>query len=70
VQLALQALRPESLALTQARVQLIRTQRQIVFDALGECAQIKQVYPSQGNYLLVRCIDAEATLGRLLEAGY
>ena len=36
---------------------------------LRELPQVLRVYPSAGNFLLVRFIDAEAAFAQLLEAG-
>lgn len=69
VQLALDALAPRALAVTAARVQMVCEQRQRLFNALPECNGVQRVYPSQGNYLLVRFADAGATHRHLLDAG-
>ena len=69
VQLALAALAPEALALTRERVALSVSQRQRLLAELRSVPGVVRVYPSQGNYLLVRFADADAAFERLLAAG-
>ncbi|MDP1696222.1 MAG: histidinol-phosphate transaminase [Xanthomonadaceae bacterium] len=69
VELALAALAPEALAITRARVALVISERERLLAALPGCAGVRRVYPSQGNYLLLRFVDAEAAFARLLAAG-
>jgi histidinol-phosphate aminotransferase len=69
VRLALDALAPEPLAQTSERVRRTRTERMRLSAALPALAGVRRVYPSQGNYLLARFDDAEATFLRLLAAG-
>lgn len=67
--LALGALQPESLAQTQDHVETIRQERERLSAALAALPAVHRVYPSQGNFLLVRCFDAEAAFRTLLAAG-
>ncbi|HEX2083132.1 MAG TPA: histidinol-phosphate transaminase [Xanthomonadaceae bacterium] len=67
--LALAALQPGSLAQTRARIATTRDERTRLAAALGRLAAVKRVYPSQGNFLLVRFADAEAAFRALLAAG-
>jgi histidinol-phosphate aminotransferase len=67
--LALAALQPDNLAQTRARVATTRDERTRLASALGRLAAVKRVYPSQGNFLLVRFPDAEAAFRALLAAG-
>jgi histidinol-phosphate aminotransferase len=67
--LALDALRPDSMAQTQDRVETIRQERGRLSAALAGMPAVRRVYPSQGNFLLVRCVDAEAAFRVLLAAG-
>lgn len=69
VALALAAMSQESQALTRTRVAIVIAERQRVETALRGCAAVRRVYPSQGNYLLVRFVDADAAFQRLLAAG-
>ncbi len=68
-ELALAALSPATLAATLERVTLVKRERQRMRQALSSLAEVKHVYPSQGNYLLVRFHDAEAAFRALLSAG-
>lgn len=68
-QLALAALSPEALAATRAHVAQVRSERARLADALRALPGVRRVYPSQGNFLLVRFDDAETAYGSLLAAG-
>jgi histidinol-phosphate aminotransferase len=68
-ELALAGLAPEALAETARRVALVRSERTRLQRALAALPDVKRVYPSQGNYLLVRFRDAESAFGSLLTAG-
>ncbi len=67
--LALEALRPVSLARTRERIVQVRDERRRLAQALAALPQVHRVYPSQGNFLLVRFDDAEAAYRALLAAG-
>lgn len=69
VQLALAGLSEPALAQTRSRVLTVRAERERLRHELQACAGVRRVYASQGNYLLVRFLDAEATFRRLLAAG-
>lgn len=69
VSLALAALTPAALAVTQERVSELKTERARLLATLPGCPGVRRVYPSQGNYLLLRFDDAEAAFARLLAAG-
>lgn len=67
--LALEALSAASLAQTRQRVALVKFERGRVADALAALPGVRRVYPSQGNYLLVRFHDAHRAFAALLAAG-
>ncbi len=69
VQLALAGLSDEALTLTRERIALVRSERERLAAALAVAPGLRRVYPSMGNYLLVRFDDAEAAFRRLLAAG-
>ena len=69
VALALAGLSDSALALTRERVAQTLVERERVFVALQGAAEVRRVYPSQGNYLLARFDDADAVFARLLAAG-
>lgn len=69
VAMALAALAPDALARTRARIRELIAERERLFVALPGCPGVRRVYPSQGNYLLVRFVDAEVAFARLLTAG-
>lgn len=68
-ELALAGLSSGALAETERRVALVRTERKRLYAALSATPGVRRVYPSQGNYLLVRFFDAEAAFRTLLVAG-
>lgn len=67
--MAEQALSAPALEVTRRRIAEVRSERTRVHKALEQLAGVRQVYPSQGNFLLVRFDDAEAAFQALLEAG-
>ena len=69
VELALSALQPQALAQTRERIAQLRSERQRLLAALATLPGVRRVYPSQGNFLLVRLDDAQAAFARLLAAG-
>ncbi|RBF25739.1 histidinol-phosphate transaminase, partial [Xanthomonas oryzae pv. oryzae] len=58
-----------ALEVTRRRIAEVRSERARVHKALVQLPGVRQVYPSQGNFLLVRFDDAEAAFQALLEAG-
>lgn len=66
---ALAALQPAALAATAARVAQARAERARLAAALAALPAVRRVYPSQGNFLLVRCAEAQAAYDALLAAG-
>ncbi|GAA4868360.1 histidinol-phosphate transaminase [Luteimonas vadosa] len=67
--LALSALSPDAVEATMRRVVSTRIERAKVRTALSELDIVRTVYPSQGNFLLVRFVDAGAACSALLDAG-
>ena len=68
-ELALAGLAPEALAETAKRVAMVRSERTRLQAALAGLPEVLRVYPSQGNYLLVRFRDAGSAFRLLLVAG-
>ncbi len=68
-ELALAGLSDASLLATRARVFEVIGERERVRLALASVPGIARVYPSQGNYLLVRFTDAGLAYRALLDAG-
>lgn len=68
-ELALAGLAPEALAETAGRIALVRSERGRLQAALAALPEVLRVYPSQGNYLLVRFRNAETAFRSLLAAG-
>ncbi|MBB1471607.1 MULTISPECIES: histidinol-phosphate transaminase [unclassified Luteimonas] len=67
--LALAALAPDALATTRARVDLVVAERERMRLALAGLPGVRRVYPSAGNFLLLRFADAGAALAALQAAG-
>ncbi|WP_058834783.1 histidinol-phosphate transaminase [Luteimonas abyssi] len=63
------ALAPDARHRTAARVQAVRVERARMASALPALPGIRRVYPSDGNFLLVRFEDADAAFAALLAAG-
>ena len=67
--LALRALEPAALAEATGWISRIRAERDRMLISLAQLDGVRRVYPSAGNFLLVRFDDAENTYRRLLAAG-
>lgn len=67
--LALEALSDHAQAEAKSRIAATIREREALFEALGAAPGVTRVYPSQGNFLLVRFKDRDAALKRLLGAG-
>ena len=67
--LALAALESSVLTQTRKRVEATRTERERLSAALRGLDGVRRVYPSQGNFLLVRFRDTGAAFWRLSAAG-
>lgn len=69
VDLALAALAPKMLARTRERVEETIAERERLYRMLQGLDRVRRVYPSQGNFLLVRFDDAEGVYRGLLDHG-
>ncbi len=67
--LALDGLTDAALDETRARTALVIRERDALAQALAGLPVVARVYPSQGNFLLVRFHDADAAFAALLAAG-
>lgn len=67
--LALAGLSPAALEVTQARVAETIAERDALAAALATTPGVRRVYPSAGNYLLVRFVNADRAFAALLSAG-
>ncbi|HAU82169.1 MAG TPA: histidinol-phosphate transaminase [Stenotrophomonas sp.] len=68
-ELALAGLGAESLAVTTRHIAQIKAERTRLQSGLAALPGVVRVYPSQGNYLLVRFADAQGAFDALLAAG-
>jgi len=68
-ELALAGLSAASQAETMRRVALVKSERSRLQASLVTMPQVLRIYPSQGNYLLVRFHDAESAFRSLLATG-
>lgn len=69
VDLALAALTPAALARTAQHVGIVRQERERLRQALSGLPGVRRVYPSEGNFLLLRLVDAGRALQALHDAG-
>ena len=69
VELALNALDPNSLHVAEARVATLLAERTRVAQTLVALPSVIRVWPSSANFLLARFDDAQAALKRALSAG-
>jgi histidinol-phosphate aminotransferase len=68
-ELALAALGAQARATTRRHIDSIKRERERMYTQLSAVRQVRRVYPSQGNFLLVRFDDAAAAFQTLLSAG-
>lgn len=69
VDVALAALAPAVLEQTAQRIETVRAERERLRAALAALPGVRRVYPSEGNFLLVRFADAARAFAALLAAG-
>lgn len=69
VEAALAALADAPLAATAQRIAEAKAERSRLASLLPGVPGIERVWPSAGNFLLLRCADADASFQRLLAAG-
>jgi histidinol-phosphate aminotransferase len=69
VEAALAALTPPALAATRVRVAGLLDARERLAEVLKTFPGVREVFPSSGNFLLVRCADARGLHDQLLAAG-
>jgi histidinol-phosphate aminotransferase len=69
VQAAQAALAPQAVARATRAAAQLRSERERLRDALQGGPGVRRVYPSQGNFLLVRFDDAQAAFDALLASG-
>lgn len=69
VELAGRALDPRAREATDAHVVTVMAERERLVAALATVPQVRRVYPSRANFLLVRFADAQSVYMRLVGAG-
>ncbi|WP_300614670.1 histidinol-phosphate transaminase [Dokdonella sp.] len=69
VRAALAALDDDAVARTERRVGVLVAERARLAHALASAPDVRRLWPSAGNFLLVRFADADAAFARLLAAG-
>lgn len=69
VEAALTALSEAQVTANAGQVAMVRESREQLQDELRQLACVRKVYPSQGNFSLVRFADAQAAFDALLTAG-
>ena len=66
----LEALKPHNLARTQSRVALVIDERERVSRRLAELPQVRTVYPSRTNFVLLKVADADGFNAAARDGGY
>ncbi len=69
VEAALSVLTPAARAVSQRRVAEVCAERERMRSALAGLSGIERIWPSAGNYLLLRCRDKDAAFACALNAG-
>ena len=66
----LQALKPENLALMQGRIALVIEERERISALLAELPQVRTVYPSHTNFVLLKVAEADGFAAAARDGGY
>jgi histidinol-phosphate aminotransferase len=69
VEIAMRALSDDGARVTRDRIDVIRRERARVAARLARCACVREVLPSQANFIAARFADAAGAHAALLEAG-
>jgi histidinol-phosphate aminotransferase len=69
IELALESLQPEALAIAEERLTLIASERERLADELAALPDVVEVWPSDANFILVRTRDADAFCQRAKGGG-
>ena len=69
IEAALRALAPDETAVAQTRVRELIAEREWLYQELTRCALVERVWPSDANFLLLECRDAERFLEQALSGG-
>jgi histidinol-phosphate aminotransferase len=69
VEAALRALEPAELAAAQARLEGLLTEREYLAEGLAESPLVDKVWPSDANFLLIDCRDADRVMSNTQAGG-
>lgn len=69
VETALAALAPTALDSARERIALVKRERARLAQALAQCPRVQRVWPSEANFLLAECGDADAAVAAARRAG-
>jgi histidinol dehydrogenase len=69
IEAALRALRPGELAASRARLEALLAEREYLRRGLEACRLVEKVWPSDANFLLLDCRDADAFMRRSIAGG-
>ncbi len=70
IEAALRALEPGALRASNERIAALLVERERMARELENCAAIERVWPSDANFLMVDCVDADASLNACQRAGF
>jgi histidinol-phosphate aminotransferase len=70
IEAGLRALQPEQLAASQQRVEVLLVEREHFAQCLAASPLVDKVWPSDTNFLLIDCHDAERFLHNCMASGY
>jgi histidinol-phosphate aminotransferase len=69
IEAALRALEPEELAASHARLEALLMEREYLCRGLGHSPLVAKVWPSDANFLLIDCRDADRFMNRSIAGG-
>ena len=66
---ALYALEPQQLIVSQSRIDSLLEEREYLHRGLSSSPLVERVWPSDANFLLIDCLDAERFMSNSLAGG-
>ncbi len=70
IEAALRALTPGELTASRARLEALLTERDYLSKGLGDCPLVAKVWPSDANFLLIECRDADRFMRNSVAGGF
>ncbi len=69
IEAALRALAPEELTASRARLEALLMEKDYLSKGLADCPLVAKVWPSDANFLLIECRDADRFMRNSVAGG-